>query len=83
METSKSILSRLDAHVKEPRRDLKSMTPMVVPAVIVRMYKMCHVFKVKEKNMFEEQVEVVDEKEFQEEGDPEDEEVNKNVEEPE
>ena len=59
------------------------MTPMVVPAVIVRMYKMCHVFKVKEKNMFEEQVEVVDEKEFQEEGDPEDEEVNKKVEEPE
>ena len=33
--------------------------------------------------MFEEQVEVVDEKEFQEEGDPEDEEVNKKVEEPE
>ncbi len=43
-ETSKSVLSRLDSHVKEPRRDLKSMTPMVIPSVIVRIFKKCHSF---------------------------------------
>ena len=47
-ETSKSVLSRLNAHVKEPRRDLKSMNPMVIPSVIVRMFKKCYVFEKKE-----------------------------------
>lgn len=42
METSKSILNRLDAHVIDPRRDIKSITPMVIPAILIRFYKKCH-----------------------------------------
>ena len=78
-ETSKSILSRLDAHVKEPRRDLKSMAPIVIPAVIIRIYKKCQDFTPKEKNALDDEKpeEKADEKEFKETNEDEEEVQNK------
>jgi len=52
--------------VIEPRKDLKSLAPIVVPAVIVRIYKKCYDFQPNEKNKVDDEKpeEKPDEKEF-------------------
>jgi hypothetical protein len=61
--------------VKEPRRDLKSLAPMVVPAVIVRIYKKCFDFQPTGKNPFDDEKpeEKPDEKEFEDSDEKEEE----------